>query len=481
MPELRANGLTVKDLRDILRGKKFHRELTPEEKEQVEAYKKSTEALSQHFIESARATLENSSALSAIASATKTIQSFSQNITPIIEGQTRFVETIQASIVPLHDVMETMQNAGLAMCQAQERVKATFEALESFPRSIIENASNSIVNVDKFLNNNLLHLPDFGNILNVVKESGNYLKGITDIVANVGKNFINSYRLIQERIKTVLEPFFLLNKSNFFLILHASKGDTIALHQLGKLWWKLLVLYTEVEKRKGRKPTRKEFHDMVQAACWEVLQQSDEKQIPLFELAKVVYYFIIGKLLLDYVEVVNTTRLDENTSLEIVSGKYRSKIVPYYDNQNKPNVFVKTVAEEIGVTAQTIRNWIKAGKVSSVRTSYYSKIRKALVPTYLLPYEINLMSDLRRLKHEQESKKLHRLKGYYTISQLNKEYGLSRKTFERWDKEGKLVPERINGIRYYTEEQKRSVPNILFQNNSPKLRALLASTRLALG
>jgi DNA-binding transcriptional MerR regulator len=63
---------------------------------------------------------------------------------------------------------------------------------------------------------------------------------------------------------------------------------------------------------------------------------------------------------------------------------------------------------------------------------------------------------------------------------LSKEYGLSRKTFERWDKEGKLVPERINGIRYYNEKQKQIVPKILFQNNSPKMKALLASSHLAL-
>ena len=481
MPEIKTDGLTVKDVHDILSGKPFHRELTLEEKEQVETYKKSTEAFNQQFIESAKATLENSSSLSVIANAIKTVQSFSQNITPIIENQSRLVEAVQASISPLYDVIETVQNAGLAMSQAQERITATFEVIGNFSTNILEAVSSSTMNISKFFNNSFLHFPNFSNVFNAIQESGRRFRGIIDAISNMGSFFINTFKHIQEGMRIFLEPFFLLNKSNFLLILHASKGDAMALHQLGKLWWKLLVLYTEIEKRKGRKPTKKEFQGMVQVACWEVLQQSSEKQIPLFELAKVVYYFIIGKLLVDYVEIVSTTRLDENVSLEIVSERYRSKIVPYYDNQNKPNVFVKTVAEEIGVTAQTIRNWIKAGKVSSVRTSYYSKIRKALVPTYLLPYEVNLMSDLRRLKDEQESKKLHRLNGYFTISQLRKAYGLSRKTFERWDKEGKLVPKRINGIRYYTEQQKQAVPHILLQNNSPKIKSLLASPRFALG
>ena len=114
------------------------------------------------------------------------------------------------------------------------------------------------------------------------------------------------------------------------------------------------------------------------------------------------------------------------------------------------------------------------------KKSYFSKIRQALVPTYLFPYSAKLLSQIHDIQKGQESKRLHLKEGYYTVAQLCKLFGISRKTLERWDKAQALVPTRINGIRYYTEDNKDKIPDLLQKNNSPKIRALLSSHKLAL-
>jgi hypothetical protein len=265
MPELKCNGLTVNDTNDILSGKKFHRELTPEEKEQIKDYKKSTEEFSQFFIEEAKA-IQNSFALSSVADIVIKAQSFSQILAPIIENQTSFVKIFQEATSPINGLIETVENAGSAINRVHESITAAYEAL-SFPKSIFEAISSPTINFNNFFNDSISHFHGFSNIFNSINDSSKYFKEITDAIANIGKIFTDTVRFFQEHVTSFLEPFFLLNKSNFFLVLHASKGDAIALHKLAKLWWKLSVLYTEVEKRKGRKPTKKEFNGMVQEAC----------------------------------------------------------------------------------------------------------------------------------------------------------------------------------------------------------------------
>ena len=103
-----------------------------------------------------------------------------------------------------------------------------------------------------------------------------------------------------------------------------------------------------------------------------------------------------------------------------------------------------------------------------------------MVPAYLLPYEANLLTKLKSIKDRHDKKKRHQLDGYFTRSQVAGWYSLSIKTLERWDKEGKLVPKRINGIRYYTEAQRNQVPQILMTNQSPKIKGLIASYNLSL-
>jgi hypothetical protein len=263
-------------------------------------------------------------------------------------------------------------------------------------------------------------------------------------------------------------------KSNFLLIVRASEDDKIALDQLGKLWWYLMLRYMELEKAKNKRPTKAEFHNMVREICWRVLDK-EEESTSWFGIAKKVYFSISARILVDYAEIYTTRNKTQSLNVDIVDQEFKSSL-SLYNHEGQPHLFVKTVAEESGVSPQTIRSWIKKGDIKAINHSYFSRVRRAIVPSYLIPYRDSILWELEDIKKEQENKKLHRIEGYFTISQIIKVVPISRKTLERWDKAGKLVPRRIKGNRYYSLDK---VKAILAQSQSPRVRAFVLQRNLA--
>jgi len=356
--------------------------------------------------------------------------------------------------------------------KAQRQVSRTFQSFNLKP--YFENLASSLrktaeVN-QSFIKAVNLSTQPYKKFFETIQES---VKRPVEIVRDTFSQIGSFYKHFIDGIKRNFEPFVQLFKSNFFLIIQAAKGEPLALHQLGRLWFKLYSLYARIELQKGRKPSKKEFQLMIQTVCWEVLKSEEREPIPLLRLARYVYYSVIGLLLADYVSVSNE-RLNSDIELQVLNGKYKSNVKVYRDENDQPHIFVKTAALELGVSEQTIRNWIKGGRINAVKVSYFSKLKQAVIPAYLLPYQTSIISELRQLKGLQEKRRFHQLDGFYTRSQAAQMFNISTKTLARWDKEGKLIPKRIDGIRYYTEGQVNQVPFILRDNQSPKIKGLLA-------
>jgi transposase len=352
-------------------------------------------------------------------------------------------------------------------------------ALTIQPSNVLAEAMRGLQNSIAFAMKPVIEEP-LGIIHKAIKEIAEKAK---EIIKSVIESFRKAFKPLQEMwhnfIGKTLDPIFdiirKLRKSNFFLIVKASEGDRLALHQLGKLWWKLMLGYLRIEKIKGRSPTKEEFEKLVQETCWKVLKKEGQKT-SWFDIAKKVYFAIIAQLVVDYAEVCIINKKERKLNVDVIDHEYKSSLSIYYGKDNEPHLFVKTVAQELGVSVQTIRNWINSGKVNAIKISYISRIRHATIPAYLLPYKDNILKELEDFKKQQEDKKLHRIEGYLTISQIAKAIGVSRKTLERWDKEGKLKPKRINNIRYYSREE---VLAILLQSQSPKVRAFIQEKNLA--
>lgn len=296
---------------------------------------------------------------------------------------------------------------------------------------------------------------------------------LSELFTGTIKKVVESFQVFLEPmrkiIKTVLDFLNRLRKSNFILIIKASEGDNIALDRLGKLWWHLMLRHIDLERIKGGKPTKDEFHVLVQEVCWEILNK-DGESTSWFDIPKRVYFSISARLLVNYAEIYENRVKNQRLNIDIIGDNYTSSLSFYRDSEGNPHLFVKTLAKEIGVSPQTVRNWIRKGEVKAINYPYFSRIRRAVVPSYLVPYQDGVLREIENIKKEQESKKLHRIEGYFTISQIIKAIPISRKTLERWDKAGKLVPRRIKGNRYYSLDK---VKAILPQSQSPRVRSFV--------
>lgn len=356
--------------------------------------------------------------------------------------------------------------------EAQRQVARTLQSFN--PQPYFANLATSLKKVVE-VNNSFAQVinqstQSYKNLFETIQES---IKRPVEIVRNSFSQMGSFYKKFIEGLKKPFEPFIRLLKSNFYLIIQAADGEPIALHQLGRLWIKMYRLYARSELQKGRKPSKKEFQLIIQTACWEVLKSEESKPIPLLELARQAFYSLAGLLLADYSFVTNE-KLNSGIELQVLNGNYKSNVKVYRDESNQPHLFVKTVAMELGVSEQTVRNWIKDGKIDAIKVSYFSKLKQAFIPAYLLPYETSTITELKKLKGLQEKRKLHQMDGFYTRSQAAQRFPVSTRTLARWEMDGKLVPTRIKGIRYYTEDQVNQIPFILRDNQSPKIKGLLA-------
>lgn len=420
---------------------------------------------------------------SAAAEAIKTVNNFSQSFASLVDTHKRMTENLQAAFAPLLKMNEQMADTltKIALPQIKPldlRLKTLPNFAELLPKSnsIFDAVQSGFKMAELFKPLDLSYLTEPLRDINKWVKSLIPPKGFFNSIANIANNFINS---IKDALKNAVEPFFRFIKSNYLIIVYASKGDKMALNHLGRLWWKLEKRYSEIERLKGRQPNKQEFEQLVQEVCWLVLNEMEKRDTSWLEAARIAFFAISAKLFVDYVEIKQNERLTEATEVKIISGTHRSSPNIYLHENDKPSLFIKTVAQELGVSTQTVRNWVKTGQITGTKVSYFSRLRQAMVPAYLLPYHVNLITQLRTLKNVQDKKKRHQLDGYFTVSQVASWYNLSRKTLERWDRQGLLVPKRINGIRYYTEAQKEEVKEILLNSQYPKFKKLFAPYRLS--
>lgn len=267
-----------------------------------------------------------------------------------------------------------------------------------------------------------------------------------------------------DKIFQPLADFFkLLSKSNFYLVVKASEGDSIASYQLAKMWWKLGREYYRLERLQGREPTENEFEHIIQTTCLEILRENEHKSMGWgLKAAQTVFYSLVHHLIAQYVLIYDNKAASEWVEFNV-----------YVDEKNnKEYLFLGTIARQVGISDQTLRNWIRSGELEAIKTSFYSKLRNSKAAAFLVPYREGIVAELNKIKAEKQMAQRHQRDDLYTVSQVANVMRISTKTLKRWDEKGILVPRRIKTIRYYTTEQVKTIPTILEQNNSPRTIAL---------
>jgi hypothetical protein len=373
---------------------------------------------------------------------------------PAIRLAQQMTEAHKSIARSMEPMLETMRQLG-------EKIQKMFEALrQSLPSfsSIFKKISSAITNrITPFVQTVVSKFVNFK-----PPPITNFLKQCIEQVHRLGQSLYKKFDF--GKIFQPLADFFkLLLKSNFYLVVRASEGDSIASHKLAKMWWKLGREYYRLERLQGREPTEDEFRHIIQTTCLEILKENEHKSMGWgLKAAQTVFYSLVHCLIAQYIRIN-----DDKVASEWVEFNV------YVDEKsNKEYLFLGTIARQVGISDQTLRNWIESGELEAIKTSFYSKLRSSKAVAFLVPYREGLVAELTRVKAEKQMAKRHQKDDLYTVSQVANVIGISTKTLKRWDEKGILVPRRIKTIRYYTIEQVKTIPTILEHNNSPRTTEL---------
>lgn len=242
-----------------------------------------------------------------------------------------------------------------------------------------------------------------------------------------------------EWLKRFLER---LRRSDYYLIVRASEGDELALHELCIRWRKLQYSFNNFEANHGHKPSTDEFKLLVQSYCWQVLKENESKEW-LWALKAITAVFCaldnhITKLYLQKVNEHNAGTLPK----------------PYM-HEGKPHYFIKDIAAFMDVSEQAVRNWIRAKHIPAIKIDYFKVTSGLKRQAYIIPDTPSLTSQLRALKLSLLQNQKHRVEGYYTTKQLAHVLGVNEKTIRLWAKKGVIQPSKLqNRAHLYDENTK---------------------------
>ncbi len=418
--------------------------------------------------------LESSGAFTAIAKATSFQSSlaksigFQSNLNQVVKSVGSAFQTTQPALQLAKQMAEAQKSIAQAvepmletMRQLGEKLQKMFEAIrQSLPSftSIFKKIGSGITNRISPLFQSV-----FSRFANFKPPPlAGFLKQCLEQISKLAQTIFNRFDF-GKLFQPLTDFFKLLLKSNFYLVVRASEGDQVATNQLAKIWWKLGREYYKLERLQGREPTEDEFQHIVQTTCLEVLKENEHKDMNWgLKAAKTVFYTLVHHLAAQYI-YINDSKVASNWV----------EFNVYVDEKtNSEYIFLGSLARQVGVSQQTLRNWIEAGELEAIKTSFYSKLRSSKAIAFLVPYRQGIVNELVKLKQVKQNQQRHQLEGFYTIGQIAKAIGINPKTLRRWDSQGILVPRRINSMRYYTLDQVKEIPAIIQQNKSPRTYAL---------
>ncbi len=387
----------------------------------------------------------------AAGAAVRNLQAFQMNlptsfVAQIVENNKRMLEAhtrMMESLQPMQGFMASVQQIGAQVAAMTQSV------IGSGVLEMARQAHERTAGMLKALAQHL-RLPSY---VGLIQQS---LASFTNLFSNTWSQLL----------QPIIEFWRRYRASNIQLIVRASEGDEIATHTLGKMWWRLWSKFKDFKQEQGEDANWEDFCNTISVTCWEVLQEEENgHRFSLLHLAAIIFNRLRYQLVRDRIVIIDS---HEGSAISV-----------YIDeNANIPaGYFTKSLARQAEVTPETIRSWIRSGQLKAIKIPYQLQSLGREVKAYLILDEPGMMTELYAVKREMATRQRHQRAGLYTVAQVTKEYGVSRRTLQRWDETGILSPQRIKGYRYYTQAEVASVPGILVKNDSPKIRALMASGR----
>lgn len=171
-----------------------------------------------------------------------------------------------------------------------------------------------------------------------------------------------------------------------------AQGNSEALEILSRKWWRklgrLLSIHLEIVKEN---PEDEDFYPIFVEEVWSACKKWQKNRTT--GKNKSAFYLLQDEWSKEY-QKYNARRPQLEKSLE------KSVL----DNKT---VLTLAASRSIGVSSQTLRNWIHAGRVQADKGKYYSSTRKCYVPVWKIPFTPSLYGYLIKLKNEMLERKRH--------------------------------------------------------------------------
>jgi transcriptional regulator with XRE-family HTH domain len=245
-----------------------------------------------------------------------------------------------------------------------------------------------------------------------------------------------------------------LMSSNILLLDKASRGEQEAGAKLAKLWSRQLwPLFAAYQQSQGIEPSEEDFHQEIFIACLHLFSDPKLQYTSPLDAARRVFYRLQQQFSQGYRDNIRQrdpqVRAFRDVLLELPDG--------YFTHQ---------IAQYLGTTPQTVRRWVRDKTIKAATVEYLSAATGSTRRSYLISEET--FRGLEATKTNKQQSMRHRLPNLYTVGEITTACSVSRKTLERWDAAGTVKPQRINGIRYYTNDQVKKIFTLV-QKNKQKL------------
>ncbi len=171
-----------------------------------------------------------------------------------------------------------------------------------------------------------------------------------------------------------------------------AQGDSKALETLSQKWWgKLGRLFSIHLEIMGDSIEGEDLYPIFVEAVWDVCKKWQRNYLD--GKNKSAFYLLQDDWSKEYQKYnARQSHTEKLLKLSVL---------------NDNSVLTLAASRSVGVSSQTLRNWIHAGKVKAKKGKYYSTTRRCKVSVWKIQYSASLHANLLKLKNKMLDRKRH--------------------------------------------------------------------------
>lgn len=227
-------------------------------------------------------------------------------------------------------------------------------------------------------------------------------------------------------------------------------GKPIEETSFKRMWWKLIKRFKVIAEMNGEFTSMANLYLEIRSEiCIYVKENWEElSEIPSSEFPRVVFWKLYGytdeklrqaninKLSLDY---------DDQGNVEDFTGSFSAIEAHSMYSQGKRYILIEGIAEAVGLSAETLRNWERKGKISFEKITHHSSMKKATYLRGVLYDDVPRFIEKMRQIQEQDKPPI----GYVSSKEACEKLDIHHTTLKRRRDAGKYEHIKIGNRFFY--------------------------------